>query len=224
MKYPTRPLRFRLMNLLVRCAPVAMKYYHNSILMRKTIHGAESVDLPEGLKFRSASQEDLDFIIGHAEALRANVYSRRLQRGDRCYCLCDDREVLSYNWVATAMCCVLCGFERGLEFLPLSDGQAFTYDFYTYKASRGSGLGGRMKRLLLQELARRGVREVFSLVMPYGTASIKIHLVAGYQPVCMVYGYRLRDWRQTYFGKPRDKPWLDAWFNRLLKNSLRQAS
>lgn len=214
IKYPARPLRFRVMNRIVRYAPVAKKYYHNAILLKKPLDGVESPAIPAGHDFRPATRDDLDFIIRHPEALPAQVYSNRLLRGDRCYCLSDGKEILSYNWVAYSSCCVLCGFERGIGFLPLSEGQAFTYDFYTYTARRGGGLGGLMKHLLLQELARQGMREVYTLVMPHGTASLKIHLKLGYEPLRMVYGYRLQGWSRTYYGQPKDKPWLDVWLSR----------
>lgn len=211
VEYPTRPLRFRLLNLLVRWTPVASKYSHNSILFRKDLSRPDAVSRPGGYDFRLANAGDLEFIASHREALAKDVYAARLKRGDRCYCLARGDEVLSYNWVASSLCCVLCGFRRGIEFLPLKGSQAFTYDFYTYESNRGGGLGSLTKNLLLQELARQGVREVFTLVMPYSTASLKIHLKTGYEPLCMVYGYRLLGWSRTYFGGQEDKHWLDRW-------------
>jgi hypothetical protein len=211
IKYPARPLRFRILNRLVRYAPIARKYAHNAILLRKALDQPQKIDCPAGYSFRAASLDDLDFIRGHPEALAPEVYARRLKRGDRCFCLVQGDEILSYNWVAHSLCCVLCGYDRGIEFLPLNAGQAFTYDFYTYTTRRGGGFGGLTKTLLLQELARQGIREVLTLVMPYSAASLKIHLKAGYEPLCMVYGYRLLGWSRTYFGKSKEKAWLDAW-------------
>lgn len=214
-KPPPRPLHVHLLNVLVRLAPVTRKHHHNSILMRKTLDGLDVVEAPAGHELRLATAADRDAIAAHAEALPGEVYGRRLRRGDRCYCLCAGREVLSYNWVAATQCCVHCGFEEGMDFLPLRVGQAFTYDFYTYRSRRREGLGRMMKHLLLRELAREGVREVLSLVQPSNTASLAIHLGAGYEPVCLVYGYRLRGWTRTYFERPERRPGLDAWMRDL---------
>lgn len=211
MKYPARPLRFRILNQIVRLTPVPVKYCHNAILMKKTPDEAMSPTVPDGHDFRPATRSDLDFIIKHPEALVRDVYTRRLNRGDQCYCLSDGKEILSYNWVAFSSCCVLCGFTHGIEFFPLSEGQAFTYDFYTYKSRQGGGFGTLAKNLLVSTLARQGIREIYTLVMPYSTASLKIHLRLGYEPVCMVYGYRILGWNRTFYGKPQDKAWLDEW-------------
>lgn len=213
IKYPARPLRFRILNRLVRYAPIARKYAHNAILLRKDLAHLEPAGCPEDYSFRAAGPDDLDFIRGHTEALAPAVYASRLKRGDRCYCLVQGDEILSYNWVAHSQCCVLCGYDRGIEFLPLKANQAFTYDLYTYKARRGGGHGGLTKNLLLQELARQGMREVFTLVMPYSTVSLKIHLKSGYEPLCMVYGYRILGWSRTYYGQPKHKAWLDVWIS-----------
>jgi hypothetical protein len=67
------------------------------------------------------------------------------------------------------------------------------------------------KNLLLQELSRQGILEVYTLVKPHSAASLKIHLKLGYEPLRMVYGYRLLGWSRTYYGQPKDKAWLDAW-------------
>jgi RimJ/RimL family protein N-acetyltransferase len=201
------------MNLIVRYAPIARKYAHNAVLFRKVLGHLEAAGCPEGYSFREATPGDLDIIRNHPEALAPAVYARRLERGDRCYCLVQGGEILSYNWVAFSLCCILCGYDRGIEFFPLNDDQAFTYDFYTYKARRGGGHGGLMKQLLLQELARQGVREVMALVMPHSTASLKIHLKAGYEPMCLVYGYRLLGWSRTWTGHPKDRHRLDAWID-----------
>lgn len=211
LQYPVRPLRFRLLNRLVRYVPVTEKYGHNSILFKKVLNERETIAVPAGYEFRLAGTGDLAAIAGHPEALAAAVYAKRRERGDRCYCFSDGEGIVSYNWVARRRCCVLCGYARGIEFLPLRTDQAFTYDFYTYKTRRGSGLGSLTKRLLVQALEREGVREVYTLVMPYSTASLKIHLRLGYEPVCMVYGYRVLGWSRTFYGKPGDRRWLDEW-------------
>lgn len=213
VQYPVRPLRFRLMNRIVRYAPVTAKYHHNSILFRKTVDVPEIPVISAGYEFRPATREDLDFIMNHPEALMRDVYAKRLERGDRCYCLSNGKEIVSYNWVAFSLCCVLCGFDRGVEFFPLSKEQAFTYDFYTYKARRGGGLGSAAKQILVSTLAGQGIREVYTLVMPYSTASLKIHLRLGYEPMGMVYGYRILGWSRTYYGKAGEKKWLDAWID-----------
>jgi RimJ/RimL family protein N-acetyltransferase len=211
IRYPVRPLRFRFMNQVVRFTPTSEKYCHNSILLRKFLDDEGPAIVPDGYQFRLGTQEDLEFMINHPEALSSQVYINRLKRGDKCYCLCDGQGILSYNWIATSACCVLCGFPRGLEFFTLRQGQAFTYDFYTYKAHRRDGLGKLTKMLLLRTLFGNGVREVYSLVMPYGTASLKIHLRLGYESVSMVYGYRIMGWSRTYFGRPEHRARLDRW-------------
>jgi L-amino acid N-acyltransferase YncA len=201
------------MNRVVRYAPVTGKYSHNSILFRKVLDDRKRIEVPAGYEFRLAGPEDLSSIIAHPEALAAAVYAKRLASGDQCYCLSDGTGIVSYNWVARAHCCVLCGYDRGLEFFPLGTHQVFTYDFYTYRARRGGGLGSLAKNLLIQALGRESLREVYTLIMPYSTASLRIHLRLGYEPLCIVYGYRMLGWNRTFYGKPGHKHWLDAWIS-----------
>lgn len=213
VRYPVRPLGFRVLNKLIHYAPVAKKYAHNSILFRKRLVESKSVDIFTRYNFGLASSEDVDFLARHPEGLSESVYTSRLGRGDRCYCLRNGTEVISYNWVARSLCCILCGYDRGLEFFPLHPGQVFTYDFYTYKPHRGGGFGSLLKSLLIQTMMHEGVREVFTLLMPHSSASIKIHLKLGYEPLFMVYGYRMLGWSRTFYGRSEDKDWLDKWID-----------
>jgi GNAT superfamily N-acetyltransferase len=211
IKYPDRPLRFRALNLVIRYLPVSRKHSFNGILLRKTIDRFQAPAVPDDCEFREAGNEDIAFIARHPEALHGEVYNSRLRHGDRCYCLVTGGEVVSYNWINFTNCCSLCGFERGIEFFPLQPGGAFTYDFYTYTPHRGQGFGKITKNLVLQALKEEGIQEVYTLVLPRSLASLKIHLDMGYEPLTMVYGYRIQGWSRTFSGNPGNKLQLDEW-------------
>jgi hypothetical protein len=168
--------------------------------MRRALRDDDTGFAPGGdACVREATRRDLEHLIDHAEALPGSVYATRLGHGDRCFCLVAGSEVRSFNWVSHDRACVMRGFENSIDFLDLTPGQAFTYDFYTYTACRGRGAGRDLKRGIMAALAREGGREVLSLVRPESPASCHLHVSLGYQPDCMVYGYRLGSWQHTFF-------------------------
>ena len=213
--YPPRPISFRILNLLVGYIPLKKKYCHNSILMRKCLREVASpTDLPRDDEFSTADNMDIDAIMRHPEALPAKIYRKRLAAGDCCYCLRHHGEIIGYNWLSRDTCCILRGFEKGIEFLPLVEGQAFSYDFYVYKNHRRMGVGTAMKRQLLWLLRSQGYNEVFSVVMPNNLVSLKVHFSLGFDAEYMVYGYRIGDWVWTYYDREGDRSRLNSWVAR----------
>lgn len=213
--YPKRPIGFRMLNLVARYAPLKKKYFHTSLLMRRDLRDVgRPSDLPDDFEFKQAENEDLDAIMRHPEALPEEVYLSRLAAGDSCYCLKRRGEIAGYTWIRGDSCCVLCGFENGIDFLPLEEHRVYSYDLYVYEDNRRSGLGTVMNGQLLWALRSQGERELYSLVMPYNLASLKVHFSLGYETECLVHGYRLGNWAWTHMDRDGDRGRLDDWVAR----------
>jgi len=212
---PRRKWRFRLMNFLVYRLPVQKKHLHNTLLLRCDLarwRGATTSG--SGASVGPASVEDLRFIGSHPESLPGVVYSRRIDRGDTCYVMRREGEILGYNWVSHTTAAVMRGFDLEIDFLELGPGERFTYDFYVYRELRGGGHGGSLKRMLLGQLAAEGGEQVMSLVDPENIPSLRVHHRLGYVPIDVVYGYRVGGWRRSWFGGSPDSAELAEWMNR----------
>lgn len=216
LKYPGRSLWVRALNLMVRLAPVHSKYYLNSILLRKSLTGLSAVPASSEYQFVWAGPEDVRFIMAHSEALQDHVYDKRVTNGDRCFCVKQGSEIVSYNWIRFTSCCALCGFDRGLTFFPLQSDQAFTYDFYTYSKYRGKHIGRLLKMHLLHALNEIGINEVYTLVRPDNEISMKIQLRLGYEPVQMIFGYQILKCKKVLYGSARDNQRMNQWTQRFM--------
>ena len=220
VRYPPRPLRYRLLNQVVRRLPVRGAHALNGFVLGRAL-GPADAGMAEEMKvagapavtlaLHEADESAVAAIVAHPEALPEFVYRNRVAAGDRCLVLHADGEPVAYNWVSHARCCVLCGYPQAIEFATLAPGEAFTYDFYTYRAQRGRGYGHAIKRRLLARLAAEGVGRVCTVVMPHAGASLKIHLALGYRMESMVYGYRVNAWQYTRCSRARERPALEAW-------------
>jgi RimJ/RimL family protein N-acetyltransferase len=214
--YPTRSVLVRALNMMARLAPVRSKYYLNSILLRKRLSGSLEVPASNDYRFDWAGPEDVRYIMAHSEALQGHVYDNRVTNGDRCFCAKQGGEIVSYNWIRFTSCCALCGFERGLSFLPLQSDQAFTYDFYTYSKYRGKHIGRLLKMHLLHALNEIGINEVYTLIRPHNEISMKIQLRLGYEPVQMIFGYQILKWKKVLYGSARDNQRMSQWALRFM--------
>ncbi len=212
---PGPAIPVRILNRLHRVLPIKSKLILYSILFVKEL-GAETCPRDvQGVSFGLAEPEDLEVIKNHPEGLSNRVYSRRIRNGDQCYCLKRNGEVVCYNWVRFTTCCVFCGRKVSFNFMPLLPGQAFVYDLYTYEQYRGEGLGSYMKECLVYELCSKGIKEMWSIVEPGNSASIRIHIRLGSKMHALVYGFGLFNWTKTFFGSRRDEESMRKWISRL---------
>jgi GNAT superfamily N-acetyltransferase len=211
MSYPRPAARFRIMNRLFGWLPVKSKLKFHALLLKKKLDSPEKPEARPGLGFSIASENDIEEISEHEEALAKQLYSRRVSNGDICYCLRKDGELVSYNWIRFTSCCAHCGRRVGFEFVPLERNQAFTYDFYTYKKYRGSGLGGYLKSHLLDDLHARGIDEVLSIVKPSNAISMRIHARLDYEPVMVVFGYSMFNCSKVFIGSEKDLLRMQQW-------------
>lgn len=215
---PRRPARFRLLNLLVRLFPSRSKYRNNAILLVRHINNASLKTEAGKYQFGWAEQNDINRIASHPEARSKDVYQTRLEKGDRCFCIKCNDEIIGYNWIAFQRCCHLCGSCYEFEFFPLNRNQAFTYDYYIYQKYRGQGMAISLKKQLIIALKSDGIDEIYTLVEPTNVPSMKIHLRLGYEPVCMVYSYRILNWRKSFTHLSGNQDSLNKWVDSFMKS------
>jgi GNAT superfamily N-acetyltransferase len=207
-----RRLWVELLNLIVRLAPTGWKHYHNSILFRGQT-AVSPVVVPASYEWKLAGPKEIQYMDTHPEATSPTAYARRAQMGDRCVCLKQGGELVGYQWIRFKRCCALCGFTDAMElpFLPLAANQAFFYDLYTYKAHRKRGVGTLIRKLADQGLSEMGIDEVLSLVSPQNLPALRLRTLMQEKPDRMVYGYRIRNWHQTFLGPLGDTQLLAWW-------------
>lgn len=213
---PPRPcIAIRILNRVHRLLPIQSKLSLHAILFVKKLGSEVTPRSARGLSFELAGPEELEFIGNHPEALSKKVYSSRIRNGDRCYCLLRDGEVVCYNWVRFSSCCVFCGRRTSFNFIPLSPGQVFIYDLYTYEEHRGQELAGHMKDYLMYELQSEGLSETLSIVEPANMASVKIHIRTGSKVRSLVHGFGLFGWTKTISGTKRDEASMRQWVEKV---------
>ncbi len=211
MSYPKPGIPFRIMNRVHALLPVKSKMKFQGLLLGKTLDAPAKPEAMEGVTFSVANHDDIVAMKEHPEALAKSLYDRRIENGDICLCLKKDGELVSYNWIRFTSCCARCGKRVSFSFIPLEKNQAFTYDFYTYKKFRGSGLGGYLKKCLLHELYTRGITEVLSIVKPSNDISLRIHVRLDYDLVTVVFGYCIYSWTKTFLGSKKDILRMRQW-------------
>jgi len=211
MSHPRPGFSFRIINRIFALLPVKSKLKFHALLLGKKLDAPEKPEQMQGVSFSIAGEEEFEAMIQHPEALSKSLYLRRISNGDICYCLKQNDELVSYNWIRFTSCCAHCGRRVGFEFIPLEKNQAFTYDFYTYKKYRGTGLGGYLKSHLLYDLYSRGITEVLSIVKPSNDISLKIHVRLDYELVTVVFGYCVFNWTTTFLGSKNDVLRMRQW-------------
>jgi GNAT superfamily N-acetyltransferase len=108
-----------------------------------------------------------------------------------------------------------CGFGPGYElrFLTLAPNQAFLYDLYVYEKYRRHGYAALICSYMYEALRQQGIEEAFSLIDPDNHPVIGLNLRLGAEPVCMAYGFRIRQWSKMLLGPESDGPILKVWFH-----------
>jgi GNAT superfamily N-acetyltransferase len=204
----------RLLAMLVRLAPTRWKFYDRSILLRKRLVPADPVSTPPGHRWVWAAEPEIAAIDRNPEATSPTAYPRRFKRGDACLCLMAGDEIVGYRWIARHRSCLYCGFgpRYELRFLPLKPDQAFVYDLYVYERYRRHGYAALICNYMFEALRQQGVEEAFSLIDPDNHPVIGLNLRLGAEPVCMAYGFRIRQWSTMLLGPASDGPLLKAWF------------
>jgi L-amino acid N-acyltransferase YncA len=111
-----------------------------------------------------------------------------------------------------------CGFgpRQELRFLPLGPNQAFQYDLYIYEKHRRHGYGVLLNRRMAEALRQKSIDEAFALVDPDNHAVIRLNLRLGYQAVCLVHSFRIRQWNVAILGPKEEQPRLQAYLEQLL--------
>ena len=175
--------------------------------------------LPTGYRFAPLDDAALQQLLSHPEALPASVYQNRLAKGDVCYFLSVNDELVTLQWISTSQCAIFRGFDKGMDFLALAPHQAYTYDFYTYRNKRKQGFGTILKQQLLPWLAAQGYTELLTCVMHDNRESLKIHLKMRYSLKALPCNFRLMDWQWTTWGNQQQiaeaRRWLDSLTNAL---------
>jgi ribosomal protein S18 acetylase RimI-like enzyme len=202
----------------VRWAPTRWKFYKRSILIHKKLSETEPVTLPAGHSWVWAGPEEIESIDRHPEATSRSAYKRRAARGDLCLCLKNGKEIVGYRWIAFHSGCLYCGFgpRQELRFLPLGPNQAFQYDLYIYEKHRRHGYGVLLNRRMAEALRQKSIDEAFALVDPDNHAVIRLNLRLGYQAVCLVHSFRIRQWNVAILGPKEEQPRLQAYLEQLL--------
>ncbi|MES2625360.1 MAG: GNAT family N-acetyltransferase [Pseudomonadota bacterium] len=202
------------------------KYFSHPLLLNKPLQATTPPPLPDGYRFGLIDTAGLKQIMAHREALPASVYHNRFAKGDVCYALSVNDEIVTLQWISTSQCGIFRGFDKGVDFYPLAPHQAYTYDFYTYRNKRKFGYGTVLKQQLLAALAARGCSELLTCVMYDNLESLKIHLKLNYTLKGLPCNFRLMDWQWTTWGSDKQvdetRQWLDR-FTRDLSNRNQQA-
>ena len=223
--FPSLPLKVRVTDALVRYFPRRLfkwvspeeqdKIVSHAIFFSKPLNGIRSVPLLRTMEFGVAGHDVVREMASHSEALPGAVYSKRMENGDFCYYLKVDGSLVCYNWVSLDCFCIYGGFPQEIRFQkPKSEMSAYTYDFYTYSESRGSGYGSLLKNRLLYDLAIKGYDRVYGCVHSDTRASLRVHKQAGYQVFGIAYMYRLMRFSVVLWANRATREKVRIWFDK----------
>jgi GNAT superfamily N-acetyltransferase len=151
-------------------------------------------------------------LAAHHEGLPMNVYSRRAAEGDYCLALRANGSLVSYQWISLQRAGMFLGFKKEILFRELAEGQAYCYDFYTYKAYRNQGYGTLLKSCLFSHLYDKSVTRLFTCVHPGNHASLAVQLKYGFKLEEMIYCYRVMDWSFSFSANEREIRSLQQWY------------
>jgi len=121
-------------------------------------------------------------------------YQSRLAKGQRCYGLRTDGELVGYCWMDPARC----SFPP--EDFALPEDAAYAFDIYTLPARRGENLAARLNALFHRRMYSEGVRTMYSVVDRYNLPSLRFASKIGVRPRHLALHLRL-------FGG-RDRRWV----------------
>lgn len=195
------------------------KYFYHPLLFSKSLQSSTVPPLPAGYRFGLLDDAGVRQIMSHPEALPTIGYYERLAKGDLCYCLSVNDEVVTMQWISTSHCGLLRGFDKGVDFLPLAPHQAYTYGFYTYSNKRKLGYGTTIMQQMSAYLASRHYSELFSCVMYDNPESLKTHLKLNYSLKGLPCNFRLMDWRWTWWGSDKQVDETRQWLERFTPGS-----
>jgi GNAT superfamily N-acetyltransferase len=223
---PAPALNIRLLDRLVRIFPRRLfilfsarteaKFSFHPLLLCRSLSPANP-DLPAGYAFDLLNEDWLNAMIHHKEALPAAVYHNRLAKGDQCYCLAVNGELVAYQWVTRQTCCIFRGMDQEIDFLPLEPNQAFSYDFYTYRNHRNKGYGSLLKKHFYKAISEKGGSEIISCVLPNNKESRNIHLREGFSLKALPYNYRIKNWSTTLWSSEAKVNETVVWLEQIRK-------
>ena len=227
--FPAYPLRIKFLNALVKYFPrrllpksrynVLSKYTAHPTLLIREISNLDKISLPTDFTVKIASNAEIAQLAEHDEGLPLEVYQNRQLQGDRCICIYNKNELVSYNWLTFSRAGIYLGFKKEISFLNLLHNQVFSYDFYTYKKHRNMGYGTLLKSCIFQYLFSQNIDEILTCVHPDNGASLAVHVKQGYNLKRMVFCARIMEWNVSFFSNPKETKVYQAWF-RLYKEGL----
>jgi GNAT superfamily N-acetyltransferase len=146
--------------------------------------------LSKGASFGPISIEDRKSYEEHRGGPCREIMEMRLRRGDECFGIWRNGEIVHSAWVATGW-----GWSeylnRGIE---MESNEAYIFDTFTSPAWRGHGLAAQKYGMLLDHLGGRGVDGVVSIVAVENLASIKATERAGGVVLGRYVGWRFGLW------------------------------
>jgi len=104
-------------------------------------------------------------------------YRARLSRGQRCYGLRIDGELVGYCWMDPQRC------SFPAEDFTLPPGAAYAFDIYTVPSRRGENLAARLNALFHARMLDEGVDTMYSVVDYYNLPSLRFASKIGVRPL-----------------------------------------
>jgi GNAT superfamily N-acetyltransferase len=160
------------------------------VLLSKTWRQEPAAAAPEGVEFREASIEDValiaeawpdEFASMARQSDRLGVFLReRFEEGVPCFI------AMSGDALLAAMWCKPWTLDRVLP-VDLRGRNAYeVLNLFTVAAARGKGLGEKLARYGMGQMADRGQTVAYSRILPARIASLRLHEKMGFQQLGML--------------------------------------
>ena len=223
--YPANPLRVHAADTLVKYFPrryftwrspsVQDKIISHTLVFRKNLTTLRNITNDQEYDLGVADEAQVLKLAEHKEAFPLHTYLNRLKAGDECFYLAIGGEIKAYQWVSYRQCKIYCGFDSEFGFLDLKQDESYTYDFYTYRSSRGKGYGQALKRYTWQELAHHQKNLLYCAIHHENFISLRIHLKSAFRLQGLSYLYRLMALTRVIHGTQEEVARVARWLDSL---------
>jgi hypothetical protein len=166
--------------------------FYRRLLLLEAPTESRSEPPPQSLEFAFLAPNELgDYAFGEHGPETA---AERLRRGDRCFGVRRDRELVAVRWIA---------FEEAfVDYLGcrmrLAPGVAYLYDAYTAPAARGAGIFSFTWFTLAGRLSAEGFHTILGTVLPENRAARRAMAKLPYRVVGKVGYVRLGPWKRCF--------------------------
>lgn len=145
--------------------------------VKPIVENTESTVHEPAIDIVELTANNFDNCISCKPGVTAEIYSKRMKAGSRCYGVRMNNQIVTMSWVATDH--VWIDFIR--REMILNKAEIYIYDSYTQPEYRGRHLQGIMLKQVLAQYRKAGYRQIGVIIAPENRSNIKSRTRSGFK-------------------------------------------